>query len=383
MKASNLFPVVATALACAPVGAAFPQYTGRIIPPPAPQVTSYFPWDINDRGEVSGNLFARGIDGSWYYDGTTSRVLSYPNRDTYIYEAIGLSESGLVSIYPQYGAGQYYEWIDVYNIRTGEFQPVVRYNSDRPIRPNDVNDSGYVVGSQYEGNYHTYNPIVIRDQQVIRLPKRLYQGFAKLINNAGQIAGRTDRDFTYWENDQILFAGSLPGHLQSVAFGMNEHGHVVGESMVGLNGELQFGPYNRTRETWNGNDTAAFLYADGVMSEVLTPGPHARAWDLNNHGWVVGLYFAEDFSSYGPFLTIGNTTADLNSLLTPDLADWQILSAERINNHGHIVARAMINNQELLVMLTPIPEPAAGAALAGLLGIAAARSRRYTSRKCL
>jgi hypothetical protein len=47
---------------------------------------------------------------------------------------------------------------------------------------------------------------------------------------------------------------------------------------------------------------------------------------------------------------------DLNNLIDPSL-DWELVSANAINDNGWITGHGRINNQQHAFLLVPIPEP--------------------------
>jgi probable HAF family extracellular repeat protein len=58
-------------------------------------------------------------------------------------------------------------------------------------------------------------------------------GGATGINNAGQFVGSIGRFATEWSGDSVINLGALPGANLSFATSINDHGQVVGVSLVG------------------------------------------------------------------------------------------------------------------------------------------------------
>lgn len=101
---------------------------------------------------------------------------------------------------------------------------------------------------------------------------------------------------------------------------------------------------------------AAALYSGGV---VTTVAPFASTGEgINNHGDIM---------------------TDLNTLVD-QLGGWELTRAQDINEAGQILSYACQNGSCTSVLLTPVPEPAAGLMLLAALALAplAARRRRHT-----
>ena len=142
----------------------------------------------------------------------------------------------------------------------------------------EINDYGEIAGtSAYQGSA-TRHAFLYIDGSMIDLGTlggRISRGQA--INNAGQVAGDAERvdspshAFLY-SGGSMIDLGTLPGGIKSFADGINDLGHVVGES-----------------RTSGHNVPHAFLYADGVMTDLGTlGGTESWAWAINNWGQVVG-----------------------------------------------------------------------------------------------
>lgn len=219
---------------------------------------------------------------------------------------------------------------------------------------------------------------------------------AYAINNAGQVAGSSITapiaGFHYlhaasWENGTIRDLGTLGGY-SSQATDINDFGQIVG--------------FSRTN-TLLSSTTHAFLYANGVMND-LSPGMgNSSATSINNNGQVAGYAshdngtryiatiwssgsitglgtlggtysYAFDINNMGQavgyagtgrgldhaFLWQDGVMTDLNSLVQK--TDWELWSADAINDKGFIVGRGFLNGEEHGYLLTsdnsqPVPEP--------------------------
>jgi probable HAF family extracellular repeat protein len=161
-----------------------------------------------------------------------------------------------------------------------------------------------------------------------------YGGTATGINNRGQIVGSSDFGGSFPDGHAFLYTagqltdlGTLGAATGSQAASINNAGQVVG---------ITFGP-------GSGEPGVAFLYAEGKMTNL---GYFVTPYDINDSGEIVG---AGDFGSLiypEAFLYSDGVLTNLNSLL-PDGSDWELLSATAINDKGQIVG----------IGLRPVPVP--------------------------
>jgi probable HAF family extracellular repeat protein len=150
------------------------------------------------------------------------------------------------------------------------------------------------------------------------------------------------------------------GGIESVAYGINNSGQVVGESI-----------------TASGNDHAFRTAANSAINPSTDDlgtlgGPASIANGINNSGQVVG----ESFTSSGEvhaFLYDANNMYDLNSLAST-LGDFSFLeNATGINDSGQIVGVGFLaNGFEHAFLATPVsiqsvPEPSNSSAIEALV----------------
>lgn len=81
-------------------------------------------------------------------------------------------------------------------------------------------------------------------------------------------------------------------------------------------------------------------------------GSFSIARDLNNHGEVVGGSLTEGDASFHGFLFRNNRLFDLNDFLASG-AEWELLQALGINNHGEIIAIGCHAGEDRIVLLRP------------------------------
>jgi probable HAF family extracellular repeat protein len=247
---------------------------------------------------------------------------------------------------------------------------------------NGINDSGDIVGrtsffaeTSYECGF------LYRDGVMHRLCSIWGDTSANAISNSGQIVGNSIAQtggmhaFVYNSGEMVDLL-TLSGGGNSYAYAINASNQVVGES------DSDYPLFNRPRH--------AFLYSNGVMSDLGNSGIISRAYGINDSGQVVGgtatsyyndaVYFAFllsngvltnlDLGQLGGFLsssvaksinnagqvvgyytTVTNSSAtrhpfiwdeqngmvDLNSLIDPN-SGWTLIDAVAINDKGQIAA---------------------------------------------
>jgi probable HAF family extracellular repeat protein len=184
------------------------------------------------------------------------------------------------------------------------------------------------------------------------------QGFvvSTAINDSSQIVGYT--------NDQairaFLYSGSITidlgtlGGSESVAYGINNNGQVVGYAFT------------------KGGQLHAFRYNSNIgMTDLGTlGGADSVAVGINDNNEVVGWASVDNNStSTHAFVYSDNVMTDLNSLIDPQ-SGWTITDAADINIKGQIAATGTNGHGFRALLLTPnmtVPEPnACSLVLAGL-----------------
>ena len=145
------------------------------------------------------------------------------------------------------------------------------------------------------------------------------------INNNGQVVGASSTAGDAAVHAFLYSGGSMQdlgtlGGSASLAYAINNKGQVVGWSSTfgGIDG-----------------DAVAFLYSGGVMQNLGTlGGAISVAFAINNRGQVVG--FSRTVSGTAAFLWSDGVMTDLNTLL-PENSGWYLGAAQGINDQGQIV----------------------------------------------
>ena len=215
-----------------------------------------------------------------------------------------------------------------------------------------INDHGQVVGGAVNSwetddgltvyNYRAFlwQNGTMRDLGTFCDPEEGVGSEAYGINNIGQVVGSAatdsgDSHAFLWENGVMQDLGSLTGDDDSEAWDVNNHGQVVGCD-------------------WG--DEHAFFWENGVMQDLGTLGGGVSyAWGINDHGQVVGEAATSDEDSHA-FLWHNGIMQDLNDLIPPD-SGWELWGATDINNAGQIVGSGMNPDGEVHGFLLTPPLP--------------------------
>jgi probable HAF family extracellular repeat protein len=217
-----------------------------------------------------------------------------------------------------------------------------------------VSNNGYIVGTNQNAAYRRQGDTVSDLGQ--------YNGLftdVRSVNDAGDVVGYAP--FTggshalLYHNGAYTDLGTLGG-VWANPRRINNSGQVVGESTNAA------GVYH------------AFVYADGVMRDILGETTGGQAMGINDLGQIVGLMDTGGAYGHG-FLYDNGTVTDLNSLVQLEQG-WTVTGANDINDVGQILA-VIQDGQGVFrdVVLTPVPEPASAAALC-LAGAALLLRRR-------
>jgi probable HAF family extracellular repeat protein len=187
------------------------------------------------------------------------------------------------------------------------------------------------------------------------LPGGTDLSIARGINDAGQVVGESSaatgvRPFL-WQNGVMTNLGDLPGHSDySTATGINNAGQVVGYSPAATG-------------------TRPFLWQNGVMTDLgdLTGGGE-YAFGINDAGQGVSS------TGGRAFLWQNGYDTDLSTVSGVVDTGWRLTNATAINNAGQIVGYGTNpQGLPAAYILTPVPEPevylmiGVGVCLAGVI----------------
>jgi len=223
--------------------------------------------------------------------------------------------------------------------------------------------------------------------------------FAVDINSQGQLVGgardgRGQLHAFLWQDGEMRDLGTLPGHVLSVARGINRHGQAVGNSepietaSIGHCPTTPMPVEEHHPVLWDNGSTSdlgtlggvfgmakgindggqvvgssslangeehAFLWSEGVMSDLGTlGGGYSLANRINHRGRIVGLSRTSDGELHAVLWHRGRMT-DLNSLIPTD-SGWVLVEATDINRRGEIVGVGTISGETHAFLLTPVEE---------------------------
>lgn len=209
-------------------------------------------------------------------------------------------------------------------------------------------------------------------------------GEASGINNLGQIAGMSEtttvdsgcpprpiRMPVLWENGSVRPLPTLTGDTDGFAFGINNHGQVVGDSgncsgtvlhavswenripsQLPDFGEGSIGQYVNdegqiigTVGSADGTTQYGALWQNGTVTSLgLLPGDFGGlASGINSQGQIVGSNFDSTFSWSHGFIWQNGVMTDLNTLL-PASSNLFVTMANEINDRGQISGMAIVRS---------------------------------------
>jgi probable HAF family extracellular repeat protein len=339
-------------------------------------------YTVTDLGHLGGNVsIGRGI-----------------NKDG---QVVGHSYTGAVD---KYGNGVYhgFRWDN-----TNGMVDVGTLNSDLNSSVSAISDSGVLAGASSTAPvqkidkktgwiYYVQTDHAVTWSSGLTV-KKLASGFAVSINSSGEVVGSDGNNAILWSGSSTTNLGTLGGSgYQSVAFGINASGQIVGyaptndsfqtqraflwtpTTLNGTRGTMQnldpqgFPGYGSVGMAINasgqvvgssgGASPLAFLYTGGTMyglGTLTTVGGTSNARGINSSGQVVGytpgsspnVDHAWAWFPSQPNGTTGQLT-DLNSLI-PAGSGWVLNEATGINDPGQIVGTGTINGVSHAFLLTP------------------------------
>lgn len=276
-----------------------------------------------------------------------------------------------------------------------------------------LNDAGQVVGisSTASGEFHgfLYSGGTVTDLGA--------SANALGINARGDVVGQLSVTGGYtgflYRGGSITPLGNLGTGDVGVAWDINDHGKIVGESNINTELHAPFHPFlykngrltdlgtladyenNSARvinnagriagySTVDGGGLHAFVYENGVMRDVGSfGGLNLDVSDINERGAFVGSASTWEGPNVG-YISFGGELIDLNTLIDP-ASGWVIDGASGINDLGQIVASACRDfecTSVRLDLVSAVPEPAmALMLLPGVLAVAGVRRRRLRGER--
>lgn len=323
---------------------------------------------ISDNGQVAGYAYTAGNYNHAFLDsGGAMHDLGSLATDPLSQrsEAFGVNDSGQVTGWSYSDSG--YQHVFLYDT-TGMHD--LGGLSQYPSIGYAINNAGQVTGSAVSPTFNQdvflWNGTQMLDIGTLGGISQTghKQGEGMAINATGQVTGDSVAPGGYlhaflYNGTQMHDLGLLPGATstaQSYGTAINDLGQVAGYANMTAGGIYH-----------------AMLYNAGGMHDLGTLGTYSNAYGINNSGAVVGESIVSLDLSHAFVYTAATGMLDLNSLITPN-SGWVLESATAINDHGQIAGYGTINGATRAFLLTPVPEPGtwvlAALGLIALIGVA-------------
>lgn len=306
-------------------------YTVNVLP------DNFFPSDINNRGQISGNIFLNelGAHAAVYFDGGITDLGTFSGMFS---EAVAINDAGVVAGNSGLPRGPWNAFVS----GNGATQEVVGMYAQ------DINAGGQIVGQT-----HTGTAALFSQGQLTTLG---YFGTGDYstalgINDAGHVVGTStidldlhSRQHPFLYNGGTLHdLGTLDERELNGAAAINNAGQIAGYS------------------EGSGGGMHAFLYENGVMQDLGSfGGRDLDVGGINAHGDFVGTADPLDAFHIG-YVSRNGVLVDLNTLIDP-ASGWVIERAININDHGQIVGiacRDALCSPVRLDLAPAVPEPSA------------------------
>jgi len=355
------------------------------------------------------NAFNSAFAGDYSYKFTP---VTLPDGGFFIVS--GINNSGVISGYMN---NQTIRWKD----GAAEILPALSNSDFGSVVHASINNLGQIAASSVaaDGVQHTvvWNGSTLLDLGAAG--SSFSRGFA--INSSGQVAGSAiypgsnffpQQTAVVWKDGVASLLGSSLAGVNSIAYGINDAGVVVGYECVGnsipdaCSAKVWKDSQTYSLKKLGGNFAEAYainnagqiagtamLQGDNITHAVRWDGEHitdlgtlggdySYARSINSSGKVVGAATgAGNVWPYHASLWDGNKIIDLNSFLSADtIADgWVLASAVGINDRGDIIGVGYKNGASFSFLLSAVPEPSIFIMLCfGMVGIAINRAKKGT-----
>ena len=306
---------------------------------------------INNSGEVVGySETAAGKTHAFLYIGGTMRDLgTLGDSETYAHR---ITDSGIVLGHLRNAIGRYRPFITSIGSPLFDLSSL-DHSLEGPVSAaSGINNSGQVVSYRHipKGGHSGLQKraFLYSDHKIIDLGT--FGGadsFATAVNDSGQVVGyfSPTRDVAYTPYRAFLLSGGTVIHLGNlggrvtVPVDINNSGQVVGHAQL------------------PSGETHAFLYSGGMMRDLgtLPGGIQSFAYGINSCGQVVGASNSAA-ARLRAFLYSDGKMQDLNRLI-PAHSGWVLYEARDINDAGQIVGNGIVNGQQRAFLLTSLSTP--------------------------
>lgn len=221
-----------------------------------------------------------------------------------------------------------------------------------------INDAGTVIGQNVNNKGFAYSHGAFK-----ALSPEANRSIPQKIADSGEIVGSVRAGETgsqvacVWRDGVAVALGALE-ERDSIAFGINDNGVIVGAS-----------DHRSTPDFWE-----AVVFEPGGPRGLgtLVPGRDSRAYAINSMGAIVGVA-KTDLITERAVVWHDDQIYNLNDLLI-DGSDWTLLTAYDINESGQIVGIGRRGGESRAYLLNPVPAPSSLAVV--VVGLLAARRKR-------
>ena len=303
---------------------------------------------INNSGKVVGYSHTSGDDyktiRAFLYDhgvminlGTLANGISWAYSINNTGVVVGYSDTDPSSGNFQAGAFIYQE---------GSINPL--FSSTGSSVALCINDMGQVVGVETANIFG--QAFLYHDDTVTYLGTLGGESsFAWAINNLGQVVGESTIT-SYGYGHAFLFDGKTMIDLGTLG-GEGSYQGATSSSAQDINDLSEIAGWAFTTE----GAYHAFRWRKGTMEDLGTlGGSNSKAFGINNHGEVVGHSQIGADDSFDAFLYRNGTMINLYDLIPAD-SGWTYLScANDINDSGQIVGYGTIDGKSHAFLLTPL-----------------------------
>jgi probable HAF family extracellular repeat protein len=190
------------------------------------------------------------------------------------------------------------------------------------VGPTGINNSGQIASGTIVGG--VYSPAIFDSRTGgLTLPGTLggvtsfdFNGVATSVNNHAAAVGysyidATNRHAFLYSDGMLTDIDPLGGY--SVAFAINDEGVIVGLASAQFNGTA-----------------TAFVHSQGVTKEIFSVRTESHARDVNNRGQVVGEFLTANGTAFHGFLYSEGVITDLGSPESPQTTAFAINDQQQV-----------------------------------------------------
>jgi probable HAF family extracellular repeat protein len=241
------------------------------------------------------------------------------------------------------------------------------------VAPADFNDAGTLVSETWQDNVVSSTVRRRADGTMDVTQSGFRPGFlSDVINASGAVAG------SRWDDTQRPVVWEVDGTLRTLSTPRGG-----GEATAINDAGLVAGTYGFEGNSSEVIASAVWRPGGEFVAIPLVPGVDVasqRPYGINNLGQVVGYTNLTNHANDAYYWSETDGVHDLQALLDASGAGWNLQWAVDINEVGQILAVGAIAGRTGFqgVLLTPVPEPGAGAVV--LLVCGAVMSRRFRGR---